>query len=40
LLGAILEGEGGPVFVKMTGPAKVVEAAGKQFRDMVLGPVK
>ncbi len=36
LLGAILEGEGGPVFVKMTGPAGVVEKAEKAFREMVL----
>ena len=31
LLGAIVEGPGGNVFVKFTGPAKTVEANRKQF---------
>lgn len=34
LLGAILEGQSGNVFVKMTGPLKVVEAAAPAFRRM------
>ncbi|HUF64000.1 MAG TPA: hypothetical protein VMN36_18115 [Verrucomicrobiales bacterium] len=36
LLGAILEGEDGPVFVKFTGPAGVVEKGEKDFLAMVL----
>jgi hypothetical protein len=35
LLGAIIESDGGNVFVKMTGPEKVVSAADKNFREMI-----
>jgi len=35
LLGAILESPGGDVFVKMTGPAATVEAAGDSFLQML-----
>ena len=35
LLGAIVEGPGGNIFVKLTGPARTVEANRKQF-DMLL----
>lgn len=36
LLGAIVEGYQGNVFVKMTGPAKRVEEASEDFRKMIL----
>lgn len=35
LLGAIVEGPGGAVFFKLTGPAKTVEAARPSFRKML-----
>ena len=35
LLGAIVEGPGGNIFVKMTGPAKTVEANRKQFEALL-----
>jgi hypothetical protein len=35
LLGAIIEHEDGPVFVKMTGPSEVVSAASEPFLAMV-----
>ncbi len=35
LLGAIVEGPQGNVFFKLTGPAKTVEAASKDFRKML-----
>jgi len=35
LLGAILESPGGDVFVKMTGPAAMVEAGGGSFLQMI-----
>jgi hypothetical protein len=35
LLGAILDHPGGPVFVKMTGPIAVVQAARTQFTEFV-----
>ena len=35
LLGAIVEGPGGSVFVKFTGPAKTVAANQKQFEELV-----
>jgi hypothetical protein len=35
LLGAIVEGPGGNIFVKFTGPAKTVEANRKQFDQLL-----
>jgi hypothetical protein len=35
LLGAIVEGPEGPIFFKLTGPAKTVEAARSDFTKMV-----
>ncbi len=35
LLGAILDHEAGPVFVKMTGPVETVRGAGKQFHAFI-----
>ena len=35
LLGAILDHEGGPVFVKMTGPVDTVRGAAKQFHAFI-----
>jgi len=40
LMGAILESRQGNVFVKMTGPTKVVQPALKTFQDMVLAALK
>lgn len=37
LLGAIVEGPGGNVFFKLTGPEKTVTAAEKHFRKMLEG---
>ena len=37
LLGAIIEGPSGPVFFKLTGPAKTVEAARADFQKMLKG---
>ncbi len=39
LLGAIIEDQAGYVFVKFTGPGKVVSAAAKDFRGMVASAV-
>jgi len=36
LLGAIIPGEGGPVFIKMTGAKDAVTAAGKAFKKLVV----
>jgi hypothetical protein len=38
LLGAIIEGESAPVFLKMTGSEKAVEAARKAFDKLVSSP--
>jgi hypothetical protein len=40
LLGAIIESDGGNIFIKMTGPEKVVSAAEKDFRQMVASALK
>ena len=40
LLGAIVESNSGNVFIKMTGPAKVVTGAEKDFREMIASAVK
>lgn len=40
LLGAIVEGAQGSVFVKMTGPLATVQAAAPAFKDMVEGALK
>ena len=37
LLGAIVEGPGGNVFFKLTGPEKTVSAAEKTFRKLLEG---
>jgi len=37
LLGAIVEGPSGPIFFKLTGPAKTVEAARADFQKMLKG---
>jgi hypothetical protein len=37
LLGAIIEGPSGPIFFKLTGPAKTVEAARADFQKMLKG---
>lgn len=39
LLGAIIEGQGGNVFVKMTGPVATVKAAHKQFMNFITSAV-
>ena len=39
LLGAIVEGKEGNVFVKMTGPVAVVKGAEKQFMNFISGAV-
>ena len=35
LLGAIIEADGGSVFVKMTGPKDTVSSSGEEFRKMI-----
>ncbi len=40
LRGAILEDAGGDVYVKLTGPAATVKAAGDAFRQMILEAAK
>jgi hypothetical protein len=40
LLGAILEGSEGNVFIKMTGPAAVVKGAESQFNTLVESGLK
>ena len=40
LLGAIVEGPGGNVFFKLTGPAKTVEAARADFNKLLKGVTK
>jgi hypothetical protein len=40
LLGAIVEGPSGSIFFKLTGPAKTVEAAKKDFEKMLAGIAK
>ena len=40
LMGAIVEGAQGSVFVKMTGPVTTVQAATPAFKDMVEGALK
>src|SRR5262249_38523759 len=40
LLGAIVEGPSGPIFFKLTGPAKTVEAARADFQKMLKGITK
>ena len=40
LLGAIIEGKQGAIFVKMTGPEAVVEANADKMRAMVAGALK
>jgi hypothetical protein len=37
LLGAIIEGPSGPIFFKLTGPAKTAEAARADFQKMLKG---
>lgn len=37
LLGAIVEGPGGNVFLKLTGPEKTVSSAEKSFRKLLYG---
>jgi hypothetical protein len=39
LLGAIVEGKEGNVFIKMTGPAPVVKGAEKQFMNFISSAV-
>jgi hypothetical protein len=39
LLGAIIEGQDGNVFIKMTGPAPVVKGAEKQFMNFISSAV-
>jgi hypothetical protein len=39
-MGAILESEGGDVFVKMTGPKKLVKASVTNFKKMVADAAK
>jgi len=40
LLGAIVEGKQGSVFVKMTGPKELVKAATADFKGMIEGALK
>ena len=40
LLGAIIESDQGNVFIRMTGPKKLVKASQKDFKKMVEGAVK
>lgn len=40
LMGAIVEGAQGSVFVKMTGPLSTVQAATPAFKDMIEGALK
>jgi hypothetical protein len=40
LLGAIVEGADGPVFIKMTGPSATVKAARQKFIDFVSAAAK
>ena len=40
LLGAIIEGKGGAIFVKMTGPEAAVQANADKMKGMVEGALK
>lgn len=40
LLGAIVEGTEGSVFIKLTGPKALVKSAAADFKKMVEGPLK
>ena len=40
LLGAIIEADGGSVFVKMTGPKELTKSAEPEFKKMVEGALK
>ena len=40
LLGAILEAEGGHIFIRMTGPAALVKASTADFKKMLEGALK
>jgi hypothetical protein len=40
LLGAVIEGGSGNVFVKMTGPAALTKASIAEFKQMVEGALK
>ena len=40
LLGAIVEAEGGHIFIRMTGPAALMKASTADFKKMVEAPLK
>jgi hypothetical protein len=40
LMGAIIEADGGSVFVKMTGPKALVKSSTADFKKMVEGALK